>query len=83
VAQVTQSNDTLYALIHEVLRLPKASINDELDMAETGSWDSLSHMQLIAAVEDEYGIELTADEIIEMRSVGQIKSVLRAHSVDV
>jgi acyl carrier protein len=37
-------------------------------------------MQLIAAIEDEFGLELTADEIIAMRSVGQIKDVLRAKS---
>ncbi len=83
MAQVTQTDAILYGLIHDVLRLPKSEISDDLDMAATSAWDSLSHMQLIAALEDEFGIELTADEIIEMRSVGQIKTVLRAHSVAV
>jgi acyl carrier protein len=75
--------DRLTQLIAEVLRVPAADIADTLDMAETSTWDSLSHMQLIAAIEDEYSIELTADEIVSMRSVGAIKSVLRARSVTV
>lgn len=68
-------------LIAEILRVPKLEIIDSLDMEETGTWDSLSHMQLIAALEDEFGIELTSDEIVTMRSVGQIKDVLRGKSV--
>jgi acyl carrier protein len=65
----------------EILRVPKAELRDDLDMESTGTWDSLSHMQLIAAIEDEYGIELTADEIVSMRSVGQIKDVLRSKNI--
>lgn len=71
------SSTRLIALISEILRVPQSEIFDSLDMEETSTWDSLSHMQLIAAVEDEFNIELTADDIVAMRSVGQIKDVLR------
>ncbi len=82
-AKVTEStkSDRLIALIAEILRVPKAQVVDSLDMEATSTWDSLSHMQLIAAIEDEFAIELTADEIVAMRSVGQIKNVLHAKSV--
>ena len=73
--------DTLASLIADILRLPKGEIDDSIDMESTGAWDSLSHMQIIAAVEDEYHVELSSDDIIAMRSVGQIKGVLRAHGV--
>jgi acyl carrier protein len=68
-------------IIVEVLRVPRTEIDDALDMEATSTWDSLSHMQLIAALEDEFGIELTADEIVAMRSVGQIRDVLRTKAV--
>lgn len=71
----------LISLIAEVLRVPPGEIRDELDMEQTSTWDSLSHMQLIAAIEDEFSVELTADEIVAMRSVGQIKGVLRSKTV--
>ncbi len=50
-------------------------------MEATSTWDSLSHMELIAAIEDEFSIELTSDEIISMTSVATITEVLRAKSV--
>jgi acyl carrier protein len=80
---VTTSIDEnkLISLIAEVLRVPPGEIRDELDMEQTSTWDSLSHMQLIAAIEDEFSVELTADEIVAMRSVGQIKGVLRSKTV--
>lgn len=77
---MTDASAQLTALISEILRIPQSEIVDSLDMEETSTWDSLSHMQLIAAIEDEFDIELTADDIVAMRSVGQIKDVLRART---
>lgn len=74
----TATSDRLTDLIVEVLRIPREDVVDTLDMEETSTWDSLSHMQLIASIEDEFGIELTADEIVAMRSVAQIKDVVHA-----
>ncbi len=75
--------ERLKDIVVEVLRVPRAEITDELDMEATSTWDSLSHMQLIAALEDEFAIELTADEIVAMRSVRQIRDVLQAKSAAV
>lgn len=81
---MTQSAaDQLTSIIVDVLRVPRSEVADALDMEETGTWDSLSHMQLIAALEEEFSMELTADEIVSMRSVGQIKNVLRAKSIEI
>ena len=73
-------SDRITALVASVLRIPPSDVVDSLDMEDTSTWDSLSHMQLIAALEDEFHIELTADEIVSMRSVAQIKDLLRARS---
>lgn len=75
--------ENLTNIIADILRIPREEISDSLDMEETGTWDSLSHMQLIAALEEEFNIELTAEEIVAMRSVGEIKHVLRARSIDI
>jgi acyl carrier protein len=73
--------ERLLTILSDTLRLPADAIPDDLDMAGTGTWDSLSHMQLIAAIEDEFTIELTSDDIVAMTSIGEIKRVLRARSV--
>ena len=46
-------------------------------MKDVDAWDSLKHMELIVSLEQSFGIELSFDEIVAMRSVGEIKRVLR------
>lgn len=41
------------------------------------AWDSLAHMQLVAALETEFGIMLNADEVIEMSDYGVVRKILR------
>lgn len=71
----------LRTLIAETLHIPLEKINDDLTMAEVESWDSLQHMNLIASLEQVFGVEFTFDEIVLMQSVSQIKSVLEGKGV--
>jgi acyl carrier protein len=75
--------ERLLTILSDALRLPAGAVAEDLDMAATGTWDSLSHMQLIAGIEDEFSIELTSDDIVAMTSIGAIKRVLRERSVAV
>lgn len=44
-------------------------------------WDSLQHIALVRTLETTYGIQLSLDEMMEMRSVGDIERVLERHGV--
>jgi acyl carrier protein len=44
-------------------------------------WDSLQHMALVAAIEQTFGISLSMDEMIEIRSVKDICQILDRHGV--
>jgi acyl carrier protein len=68
--------DKLLSLIAGVLKIPVEEIQDDLAMSSLDTWDSLKHMELIASLEKYFGIELTFDEIVTMRSVREIKRVL-------
>ena len=70
-------------LISEILRIAPEDIVDTLGMDDLGTWDSLSHMQLIVTIESDYGIELTADEIVTMRTIGSIRNVLISKGIEV
>jgi acyl carrier protein len=48
---------------------------------EVPRWDSLQHIALVSAIERTFGITLSMDEMMEMRSVGAIEAVLRRHGV--
>ena len=45
-------------------------------MNDVDTWDSLIHMELIAAVESRFELQLNFDEIVAMKTVGEIKRVL-------
>lgn len=44
-------------------------------------WDSLQHIALISRLERGFGITLTMDEMMEIRSVGDIETILERHGV--
>ena len=46
---------------------------------EVPRWDSLQHIALVSAIERAFGIALSMDEMMEMRSLGDIEAVLRRH----
>jgi acyl carrier protein len=66
----------LESLLADVLQVSIATVTDELSMKDLEVWDSLKHMELIATLEDQLDVQLTFDEIVAMRSVGDIKRVL-------
>lgn len=42
-------------------------------------WDSLQHIALVQTIEVTFSIRLSMDEIVEMRTVGDIERVLARH----
>jgi acyl carrier protein len=44
-------------------------------------WDSLQHIALVRMIESTFDVSLTMDEMVELRSVQDIESVLERHGV--
>jgi acyl carrier protein len=49
--------------------------------AEIERWDSLQHIALVRIIEETFGISLSMDEMMEMRSARDIEAVLARHGV--
>lgn len=64
-------------LFSEEFHVPIGEVTDNLTMEEINAWDSLRHMELIVTIEQSFAIDLSFEEIVSMRSVGEIKRVLR------
>ncbi len=71
----------LDALLKEVFRAEKSDYTDETEIIQFKEWDSMAHMFLITQLEEVYKINLSGDEIAEMKTVGQIKNTLKMHRV--
>lgn len=62
----------IYSLIARVLEISIDDVNDELSIGDIPQWDSLAHMQLLEAFEEESGTTLDIEQIIEIEDVQDI-----------
>ena len=59
-----------------VFEIPIDEIDDDTSPDNVSSWDSLKHMNLVFALEEEYEIDFIEEEIVEMMNLSQIKSIV-------
>ncbi len=45
------------------------------------AWDSVGHMTLVAAIEDDFDIQLDTDDIIDMSSFEKAQEILAKYNV--
>lgn len=69
------------ATIFEDVFQHTGSVTPKTSPAEVERWDSLQHVALIHSLETTFGIKLSMDEMMEIRSVGDIENVLRRHGI--
>jgi acyl carrier protein len=71
----------LEEILTGIFQLDEKDLHDDLKMNDVPRWDSLTHMNLITSLEDNFQIEFTMDEIMEMVSVGRIRSIINQRFV--
>lgn len=67
----------------EIFSVDPSKLDDSFTFAGTEEWNSLAHMELIAALEDEFDVMLDPEEITHFGSYEHGKEILRAHGVGV
>jgi acyl carrier protein len=81
-APVETGQERLYRTIATALDVPSQDIDEASSPDTIGSWDSLNHLNIVMAIEGEFGISLTAEDVVRMGSVGAICHILRESGVD-
>ena len=51
-------------------------MNDATTSADIDGWDSLEHINLISAVEQEFGIHFGMGQIVSMKNVGEMVDII-------
>lgn len=62
--------------IAEILEVEEDSITDDFSPDSTDNWDSLNNLKMITALEENFNISLTMEEISSMVNFGKIKDVV-------
>lgn len=69
--------------ICEVFSVEEEEFSDDSTPDDLDSWDSVTHMDLMAFFEDEWDLALDVEEITEMTTIGLMKEALKKHGVEV
>ena len=51
-------------------------VNDETTSDDIEDWDSLEHINLIAAVEQEFGVKFNMGQVVSMKNVGEMVDII-------
>ncbi len=78
----SETEAKLVELMADLFRLGRDEITDSLTMKSSAAWDSLKHMELVVGIEESFGIELVADEIVAMQTVSEIKRILKDRGIE-
>ena len=56
--------------------IPVDDINDNISTENCEEWDSLQHLNLIFAIEEEFGVSLTDDDVLKITDFKSIIDIL-------
>ena len=63
------------------LNINDDKLNENLKYNEIDEWDSIGHMTLVAALEEEYKITLETDDIIDFSTFKKGMEILKKYNV--
>ena len=63
----------------KALGLPPGTSPEGLAYGARAEWDSIGHLQLMAEIEEAFGIALAAEDVVEMTDYASVRRLLRSH----
>ena len=75
------NNQKLLEIASMILMVPEEQVTDQTSSDTTDTWDSLNHINLIGALEQEFGVTLPTENFTEAQSISKLKTLLSEHGV--
>ncbi len=70
--------NTIEELIREVLVLSEeVELSDQTTPSDILAWDSLGHINIITAIEEEFDLDISPEQIGELQSIADFKALIR------
>jgi acyl carrier protein len=68
--------------LSDVLKVDVSTIDETASVDTIDNWDSLNHLNLVLALEQQFNISFTEEQTVEILNYQLIKAVLKEHGVD-
>lgn len=67
----------IHNILSDIFEIDENDINDQLTPRDIALWDSMNHLLLITAIEDELGIKFSMEEIQSIDSIHRLKELVK------
>ena len=74
--------EKLNGIFRDVFDDEEICLSDQTTAADIDGWDSLMHITLMEAIEDDFGIKFTMKDIVKLENVGQLVDVIMSECGD-
>jgi len=71
----------LKKVLADVFKIEATAVNEGTSVDTVERWDSLTHLNLILALESEFGVSFSEEQSVEIMNYPLIKMVLQEHGV--
>ncbi len=71
-----QTFERVRGIAADVLQVAPASLSADSSPQTVESWDSVQHLNLVLALEEQFGVQFEPDEMDAMKSIGAIAHLL-------
>jgi acyl carrier protein len=61
-----------------VLEVEPAELTDDMGPDQLDAWTSTRHIQLVVTLEEAYAVSFSYPEIRDLRTIGELRAVLKA-----
>jgi len=60
----------------DLFAIPAERITSDSSPDSIEAWDSIQHLNLVLAIEEKFNLQLTPEEIEQMKNIGQIAKIV-------
>jgi acyl carrier protein len=71
----------LKKVLADIFKIEVTTVNEDTSVDTVDRWDSLNHLNLILALESEFGVSFSEEQSVEIMNYPLIKMVLQEHGV--
>ena len=69
-------NEEVFAIISAVMEVPLDDISEDATKETIANWDSMRQLNLVFALEDQFGVKFADEDILRMNGVRDILDAL-------
>lgn len=66
----------LQPIFRDVLDLPSLQLRPDSNATNVDGWDSLSHINLVMAIESQYNVKFALGELQRLKNVGEMAELI-------